>query len=80
VPRGWLGVSNYISDEKYDLAMKLFEQGYSIRQVMRRVKIAKQTANTIRQAINWLREEKGLPQLSCKMGYWTHRKHDRGRR
>ncbi len=67
---------NIISDEKFDLALNLFSEGKSIREVARMVEIAKGTAHSIYTAYRQVREDEN-EHISPKRkgGYWDHKKH-----
>lgn len=72
-------MANWISDDKWDLAIHLFHQGKSHREVARMVGIAKYTAYKIYRSLFEAAEECGDPPPFKKRvgGYWDHRKHDK---
>lgn len=70
-------MANFISDDKWDLAVNLFSEGKSLREVSKIVGIAKATAGKIRQSLLDAAEHLGeSPEFQKrKGGYWDHRKH-----
>lgn len=69
-------MSNYIDDDRFDLVCELFEKGHSIREVSRIARVAKQTANKIRQCLVDIAIEEGesCPFYTQVGGYWMQKK------
>ena len=67
-------MANYISDEKWDEAINLFNDGYSHRKVSKMVGIAKYTAYLIYRSLFDAGVELGTrPHIKKrKGGYWDH--------
>ena len=69
-----INMANFIPDEKWDVAINLFNEGDSHREVSKKVDIAKYTAYLIYRSLFDAAEELGqAPALpKRKGGYWDH--------
>lgn len=67
-------MANYISDDKWDLAVNLFDEGKSHREVAKIVGIAKYTAYKIYRSLFDAAKESGTPPpKKRKGGHWDHK-------
>ena len=67
-------MANFISDEKWDLSINLFNVGYSHREVSKMVGIAKRTAYLIYRSLFDAAADLGMdsPIKKRQGGYWDH--------
>jgi len=70
-------LGNFIPDKKWDLAVHLFGQGKSHREIAEKLNIAKYTAYKIYRSLFEAAEELNCPcviPFKRKGGYWDHKR------